>query len=313
MPNRRLGVADRAFDVGDYGAVGAGSPTDDTGAIQAAIDACEAVGGGEVYFPSGDYYLSSGLTVSLPGVRLNGAGTTSEFAGASAVRMLTDQPIVCLTIAPSGHAFGGPSIERIAFHDTGGQALGAIKIDGMHNTEFRSVGAYNFTVGYGVMLTGSPQSTTIWHPRIRGCLYGVRGSGIVYPVTMIGGILQGTGVAAGGTGWEIPQGGTSAVYNTSIQDYATGVHIFGGSQYNRIAARLEQTGVNNQLGTAIKVEDAVQTVIAGASIHAFNVGIEVGAAAVDTKIGLNAHRFNTTYRTVDAAATGTVEVATNAI
>ncbi len=49
------------FDVRDYGAVGDKSATD-TPAIQAAIDAAHAAGGGTVHFPAGDY-LSGALTV----------------------------------------------------------------------------------------------------------------------------------------------------------------------------------------------------------------------------------------------------------
>lgn len=46
------------FDVTSYGAVGDGT-TDDRAAIQSAIDACEAAGGGVVYFPRGTYLLDS--------------------------------------------------------------------------------------------------------------------------------------------------------------------------------------------------------------------------------------------------------------
>ena len=57
----------------DFGAVGDGS-TDDTAAINAAINAVVALGGGNVYLPPGNYKISSTLT--LPGrVSLIGAGT----------------------------------------------------------------------------------------------------------------------------------------------------------------------------------------------------------------------------------------------
>lgn len=62
------------FNVKDptYGALGDGV-TDDTGAITAAIAAANAAGGGTVFFPPGDYYVTSVLTVSA-GVNLLGAG-----------------------------------------------------------------------------------------------------------------------------------------------------------------------------------------------------------------------------------------------
>jgi hypothetical protein len=57
-----------------YGARGDGT-TNDTAAIQAAINAAIAAGGGEVYFPAGTYVVSPTLTVtSGVGVRLVGAG-----------------------------------------------------------------------------------------------------------------------------------------------------------------------------------------------------------------------------------------------
>jgi hypothetical protein len=60
------------FNVLDYDAAGDGT-TDDTVAIQGAIDAAETAGGGTVYFPAGIYKLTN--TVNLKAnVRLQGAG-----------------------------------------------------------------------------------------------------------------------------------------------------------------------------------------------------------------------------------------------
>jgi polygalacturonase len=44
------------FDVTDFGAMGDGI-TDDTAAVQTAINAAMETGGGTVYFPDGDYRL----------------------------------------------------------------------------------------------------------------------------------------------------------------------------------------------------------------------------------------------------------------
>lgn len=56
-----------------YGAAGDGT-TDDTTAIQDAIDAVCAAGGGVVYFPAGTYLISATLTVICDGVALLGDG-----------------------------------------------------------------------------------------------------------------------------------------------------------------------------------------------------------------------------------------------
>jgi hypothetical protein len=50
------------YNVLDYGAAGNGT-TDDTSAIQATIDACEAAGGGTVVIPPLEYLITAGLTV----------------------------------------------------------------------------------------------------------------------------------------------------------------------------------------------------------------------------------------------------------
>lgn len=72
----------RIFNVKDYGAVGNGSHDDSTG-IQAAIDACDTVGGGEVYFPSGTYRINSGLIVGTLNTSLNGRNSNIALVGES--------------------------------------------------------------------------------------------------------------------------------------------------------------------------------------------------------------------------------------
>lgn len=86
--NVKRGTATRTLDdtladsisVRDYGAVGDGT-TDDSAAIQAAFDAAEADSSiRSVYFPSGNYYMASLATMSLPnetsanGFTIYGAG-----------------------------------------------------------------------------------------------------------------------------------------------------------------------------------------------------------------------------------------------
>ena len=61
------------FHVKDFGAVGDGV-ADDTTAIQAAIDAAEANGGGTVYLPKGIYDLTTTLTCTESNVHLVGDG-----------------------------------------------------------------------------------------------------------------------------------------------------------------------------------------------------------------------------------------------
>ena len=72
----------------DFGAVGDGV-TDDTSAIQAAIDAVSAKGGGTVFLPDGNYLVSnsgSGISVSLKTqVTLQGETNTRLTSSGSAI------------------------------------------------------------------------------------------------------------------------------------------------------------------------------------------------------------------------------------
>jgi hypothetical protein len=95
-----------------FGALGDGI-TDDTAAVQAAIDAMEAVGGGTVYFPRG-IYLCTGLTVTGTSVSLVGEsirGTRLRF---------TDTDGTLLTITGSLFSLRGFEFETpAATHTTG--------------------------------------------------------------------------------------------------------------------------------------------------------------------------------------------------
>lgn len=95
------GVWDRngaLFNVKAYGATGNGF-TDDTAAVQAAIDAAgvsPTTGGSAVYFPSGLYILNSTLTVTDKPISFIGTGSgTSRLATTSAVANLLSMSLNC--------------------------------------------------------------------------------------------------------------------------------------------------------------------------------------------------------------------------
>ena len=81
---RKLNIPTTAFNVADYGAVSDGT-TPNTTAIQAAIDACVAAGGGKVVFNKGKYltgalFLKSGVQLQIDeGVELLGSQDLADY------------------------------------------------------------------------------------------------------------------------------------------------------------------------------------------------------------------------------------------
>lgn len=71
------------ISVKDFGAVGDGT-TDDTTAIQNAINSLSSTGG-SVYFPTGQYLISTTLTVSTQGITLFGSNSTALWDSATSI------------------------------------------------------------------------------------------------------------------------------------------------------------------------------------------------------------------------------------
>ena len=75
IADNKVNKGELVINVRDYGAVANGT-TDDSAAIQAAINAAYALGGGKVYIPVGNYFIGSTL-VLRSGVQLVGGGYTN--------------------------------------------------------------------------------------------------------------------------------------------------------------------------------------------------------------------------------------------
>src|SRR5688572_8261350 len=79
-----LAAKAQTFDVTTYGAIGNGT-TLNTAAIQAAVDACNAAGGGIVRVPAGNFltatvFLKSNVTLHIDsGATITGSSTTSDY------------------------------------------------------------------------------------------------------------------------------------------------------------------------------------------------------------------------------------------
>jgi len=142
-----------SVSVKDFGATGDGV-TDDTTAIQAAIDYAETVSAGytkagiAVYFPSGEYLVSSQLTVTDDYIRLYGDGPRSSV-------IFTEElvgEILKIGKADSSYLYQA-SLENLAFEVRGGATSGGlVEIDNVVNGKFNNLSFLNFY--NGLILTG---------------------------------------------------------------------------------------------------------------------------------------------------------------
>jgi len=106
-----------SFNVQDYGAVGDGT-TDDTAAIQAAIDASVAAGGGTVYLPPGEYRTTAPIDITFHKIRLEGA---QEYASV----ILSDHTGVAVNLATNNQPYiGHLHIKRSTGQGTRGSRTG---------------------------------------------------------------------------------------------------------------------------------------------------------------------------------------------
>jgi hypothetical protein len=154
-----------------FGAVGDGV-TDDTAAIQAALDAVGNAGGGCVYFPAGTYLLSSRLLV-WGNTKVYGAGM-----GATTIKH------------PASHAFKNKNYlttgdDNITVSDMSFDAdatySGAVSMDGMRNLtcerlKIGNVKPTTVTVGIGLSTLAGVTCENI---NIHGCVMDVPDYGIV--------------------------------------------------------------------------------------------------------------------------------------
>lgn len=141
------------LNVRDFGAVGNGI-TDDTEAIQDAIDAATVANGGIVFVPAGAYKVTSTLVVNGP-VSITGVGGAS-FAGhhMAGSRFVADADIVVMN-------FKGKIIENVGFDgwDATGDNSAAIGlvVGLLHQTMVRKVDIRGFRYA-GFVATGTQNS-----------------------------------------------------------------------------------------------------------------------------------------------------------
>jgi len=188
------------YNVKTFGAVGDGI-VNDTVAVQAALDAADASGGGEVYFPAGDYYII-GLTVGSK-TTITGAGPGSRLyfpAGANAIINKN-----------AGNTLGNSDIVvKDITIDLAGTGKNGITLAGVSRGRVDNVRIISPS-GYGIWLVRAGDSaigegTPTKHVVINNCyVTGVTDVGIEFSgsvgCTAIGNIVTGTRGIGGFYAW----------------------------------------------------------------------------------------------------------------
>jgi hypothetical protein len=313
------------IDVKAYGAKGDGS-TDDTAALQSAINAVGG-NGGTVFFPPGSYYIKSSLTSRASNLVLQGAGSGGwGSANPGTSEIITNQGIVMLNLGTStGSNPGGPHILHLGFRDTSGAGtvVGAISVSRMYELLFEDISCAEFTGGYCILLNGTGdyvQYGTFVNVRGREVKTGVKVIGPATQMVFLGGHFTAPScspapcVAPGSVGMDIegPDGNhpvdTFEILNPSLESYETAIKLYNTNQI-RIMGRLENTSSSYHKGTGITINgDGIGNntngnIILGTSIDGFDTGISVGPNALNTQIIGNAIRdVETSTLTIAPAA-----------
>lgn len=286
----------RIFSVRDYGAIGDGV-ADDTVAIQAAIDAVPSYAapsesGGIVYFPSGVYRVTTGLTSSTPNITLMGVGnvgqSTTLAPGASIISV--EGAIVGFTFNTSATSalFGGPMIRDL--HVKGSSSgLGGVLLKKVNNFTIENVSISDFTTGYGLKCDGSgnvDQYGQLENFRASKNLIGVD-LVAVNGLRMIGGYIDGND--NNGASWTTGSiclrqttGDSLRCIGTVFQGAENLVELHGGF-HALIGCRYEVWS-----DTAVEINDSYCEIIGGCWDNSLGgsigTGVYIGASATRTTV-----------------------------
>lgn len=304
------------FDVRDYGAVGDGI-TDDTNAIQDALDAAAA--GGVVWLPAGSYRVTATLTMSNIGVTLAGVGPEGSKLVVGAT--LTGTTVVsitaynCRVINLSVNGSSGTTTSNAAVH--------GITITGARRTKITQCAFFDLN-GYAVRVhanaTIDPSGTMLESLVIRECAGGLH---------FLGHTAQGFDMDSFASQIQIVDAGVSSGANANLDailiedawdvlmsdifawmDGGSGssLHIKGSS-----AATFVQNfdGLGSSAGPTVLVEDGANgspqnTQITGGVIQQGSVGVQVSGAASQFHLNLSRIIRNQTHGVVIAGTSASI-------
>lgn len=173
-----------SVSVKDFGAVGNGT-TDDTAAIQAAINSVLNISGGALLFPAGTYKISAKLVIPFStGWRISGAGS-----GATQIRQFTSNTRIFSFESENTH---GWEISDLSFDWSTPQSTaqtnsiaiffgtGTASPAGFYMWQVRGC---TFTNGFRAIASDTANSPALWGVHITDCLHNLSMSGAFFRST----------------------------------------------------------------------------------------------------------------------------------
>ncbi|MFD6324183.1 glycosyl hydrolase family 28-related protein [Streptomyces sp. NPDC058442] len=303
------------LNIRDFGAQGDGA-TDNTAAVQAAVDAASAAGGGTLYIPAGRYILTGSLTWAS-GVSAIGAGARVS------ILQSMDQNLDCITgtdisdvtlqglqLSGPGRGFGSgvrfprfssPSTTGITLRDLLIQSFGGDGVYGhqlagsvLHRVRVRTCGGIGFHLQ-------APTDTVLGGASTS--LVGCTAEGNVTAGFLLDGMaytsLAGCAVQQSPVGYRLDGCTAVALTGCGAEQCTTGLTVYGGTG-NTVA------GFNTQEsdGTSVWLTGSAKgTVLTGvtetAPATAATACLRADAGTTATVIGLTAAKPNTLTGTVN--------------
>lgn len=239
-------MSDVFFNVKNYGAVGNGI-ADDTSAVQNAITAAAAVGGGTVFLPPGTYLINAALTIASSPASVSVVGssrgvsivkTSSTTANAFTVTSVGVVSFRQFTIAAATSSSGS----GISVATGGNLVVDTVAISGFANgiaTTASALYAQNALVNgstAGLAQTGASSTSTV----IGGQYTSGSGSGIT--VSGLNTALQIVGATVGGSSIAIDLGSGASMYAYGVIN--SGGSLVVGYRANAAAGAIFHQGCN---------------------------------------------------------------------
>ncbi|MEU3346425.1 glycosyl hydrolase family 28-related protein [Streptomyces sp. NPDC006700] len=303
------------LSIRDFGAQGDGS-TDDTAAVQAAVDAASAAGGGTLYIPAGRHIIN-GVITWASGVNAVGAGARS------AILQSTNQNLDCITgtdirdvalqglqLSGPGRGFGSavrftrvsaPATSGITLRDMLIQSFGGDGVFGhqlagsvLHRVRVRTCGGVGFHLQAPQDTVLGGASTSLVGCSVEGCVTGGYWlDGMAYSS------LAGCAVQQSPVGYRLDGCTGVSLTGCGAEQCTTGLTVYGGT-----GTTVNGFTTKGSDGTSVWLTNSAKgVVLAGvaevAPAAAATTCLRADAGTIATVLGLTAAKTNSLSGTVN--------------